>query len=332
MGSAEKLVDNWGRVHDQLRISVTDRCNLRCLYCMGRQPASYLSRSALLTYEEIIRFVRAVAKLGLRHVRLTGGEPLVRKDLPALVASLAAVEGIEDVSLTTNGSLLSQWASPLKEAGLRRVNISLDCLCPAKYHWLTGGELDSVLKGVDCACRAGFDTIKINAVAIRHFSESEIIPLAEFARRIGAEIRFIELMPSPQDNGSPHFEPLPASEVLAALEAHYGKLVPLEQTSAKSPATVYKFPDGNGLVGIIPALTRPFCATCNRLRLSADGKLRNCLFAFESWDIRALLRRGASEKTLQEIVLAAVNAKWQSRPEPEDKNLRLPMPMYRAGG
>lgn len=332
MNTPGRLVDKWGRVHDELRLSVTDRCNLRCLYCVGEQPVRYRSRSALLSYEEIVNFVNIVSRLGIRRIRLTGGEPLVRKDLSNLVAALAAIEDIEDISLTTNGSLLSRWALPLKAAGLRRVNISLDCLCPRKYRWLTGGELAAVLSGIEASCEAGFEQIKINAVAIRDFSEAEIIPLANFARKLGATIRFIELMPTSDGNPSAELRPLPADEILAILEAEYGKLRPLAHADPSGPATVYQFPDGNGVVGIIPALTRPFCHRCNRLRLSADGKLRTCLFSREEWDIRTLLKQNAPAEAIVGIVRAALDAKWQHRPYGEHDKLRLPVPMYRSGG
>jgi len=332
MSQPQLLVDNWGRTHSDLRISVTDRCNLRCAYCVGKGPVQFLPKSALLTFEEIVRIVRVAASAGITEVRLTGGEPLARKGLLRLVGMLREVPGLRTVTLTTNGTLLGSLALPLRDAGVERVNISLDTLSPEKYRVLTGGDITQALRGIEAALEAGFRTIKLNAVAIRGFTEEEVIPLTEFARQRGLEIRFIELMPLDDSFRPLELEPLPAQEIIRRLEAFYGPLIPERLSEGINPGGQYRFSDGKGKVGIIPTQTQPFCGHCNRLRLSADGILRFCLFASEGWNLRDIVRGGGCDEEILRTFLTAVRAKWKERPHEGTSAATLPVPMYRCGG
>ena len=273
--NAGPLLDTFGRVHNNLRISVTDRCNLRCTYCMPEE-VTFLDKGELLTFEEMARFVEIVAPLGIDKIRLTGGEPLLRRDLPRLVGMIAKIPGIKDVGLTTNGILLAHMAQPLFDAGLRRINISLDALDPIRFRQLARRDgLDKVLEGIHAAKKAGFDPVKINAVAIRGITENEVVPLARFSREHGLELRFIEYMPIGADEwerDKVYF----AHEILDQLEQNVGPLVPAKSFDPKAPAMDFDYVDGGGRVGIIASVSRPFCMSCNRVRLTAEGK-RNCL-------------------------------------------------------
>ena len=310
MPTAARLVDSFGRVHTNLRISVTDRCNIRCTYCMP-EAVTFLPRSDLLTFEEIERLVRVAAGLGVNKVRLTGGEPLVRRDLDRLVTRLAAVAGIDDLGLTTNGMLLADQAQALYNAGLRRINVSLDTLDPARFRALTRRDgLDRVIAGIEAARAVGFSPIKLNAIALKGETEAELVPLARFARDHGAELRFIEYMPL--DAGAwERDKVLLATEMIARLEAEFGPLVPTGDQDPRSPSLDFDYADGSGRVGFIASVSRPFCGNCNRLRLTADGKLRNCLFALDETDLRALLRaEQADDPTLVGALRASVAGKW----------------------
>ena len=304
------LTDSFGRVHNNLRISVTDRCNLRCTYCMPEE-VTFLDKGALLTFEEIARFVAVAAPLGIDKVRLTGGEPLLRRDLPRLVRMICAIPGIKDVGLTTNGLLLAQQATALYDAGLRRINVSLDCLDPARFREITRRDgLEMVIDGILAAKRAGFDPVKINAVSIRGFTEREVVPLAQFAREHGLEMRFIEYMPIGADQwerGKVYF----AHEILEQLERDVAPLVPAEDYDPRAPAMEFRYTDGGGRVGIIASVSRPFCMSCNRVRLTADGKLRNCLFAIDEADVKHLLRGDAPDEQIAAVILQNVRDKWE---------------------
>ncbi len=302
------LVDTFGRAHTNLRVSVTDRCNLRCTYCMPEDVA-FLPRAELLTFEEITRVVRVAAGLGVDKVRLTGGEPLVRRDLPTLVRMLAAVPGITDLGLTTNGLLLAAQADALFAAGLRRLNVSLDTLDPGRFRELTRRDgLPAVLAGLDAARRAGFAPIKVNAVAIRGFAEHDVVPLARYCREHGFALRFIEYMPIGADPWE-RDKVVPADEILDRIGRAVGELVPAGGDAA-SPSADYAYRDGGGRVGVIASVTRPFCGACNRLRLTADGKVRNCLFALDEADARGLLRAGAPDAAVADLIRDTVRAKW----------------------
>jgi cyclic pyranopterin phosphate synthase len=304
------LTDTFGRVHNNLRISVTDRCNLRCTYCMPEEVV-FMDRAELLTFEEIVRFVRVAAPLGIDKIRLTGGEPLMRRDLPRLVRMLSDVPGIRDVGLTTNGILLADQAQAFYDAGLRRINISLDTLDAGRFRQLTRRDgLDRVIDGILAAKRIGFEPIKINAVSIRGMTESDVVPLALFARQHGLQMRFIEYMPigaETWEREKVYF----AHEILEQLEREVAPLVPAEHYDPRAPAMEFRYTDGGGEVGFIASVSRPFCANCNRLRLTSDGKLRNCLFALDEVDVKGLLRGQASDEAIAEVIHGNVQAKWE---------------------
>jgi cyclic pyranopterin phosphate synthase len=303
------LVDTFGRIHNNLRVSVTDRCNLRCTYCMP-EDALFQDLSGLLTFEEIAAFVRVAARLGVNKVRLTGGEPLLRKNLPALVRMVAAIPGIVDLGLTTNGVLLADQAEALHAAGVRRLNVSLDTLDPDRFRAIARRDrLDRVLAGLAAARRAGFAPIKINAVAIRGFAELDVIPLARYARENGFEMRFIEYMPIGADVWERE-KVMSAAEILELIAREVGSLEAANHDPS-APAQDYTYRDGGGTVGIIASVSQPFCHNCNRLRLTADGKVRNCLFALEETDVRGLLR---STPIDEEAIAAALRGSvWAKR-------------------
>lgn len=329
----DPLIDACGRAHTDLRIAVTDRCNVRCAYCMSSEGAEPLPHGAILSYEEILRFVAVAAPLGIRKLRLTGGEPLVRKDVVRLVAMLVAVPGIQEVAMTTNGILLAQYAAALKAAGLQRLNISLDALSPERFRQATRrDELPRVLEGIAAARQAGFDRIKLNTVAIRGLTEEEIVPLARFARQQDLELRFIEFMPLDDDRQWAPECVLSGEDILKTLAAAFGPLAPVASDTPHAPARQYRYADDGGRIGLVPAVNHPFCGDCNRLRLTADGKLRNCLFAAESWDVRALLRTGGSDQQIVELMRAALQAKKPARGSDDGQLAPADRPMYQIGG
>jgi cyclic pyranopterin phosphate synthase len=329
----QPLIDVYGRTHTDLRIAVTDRCNVRCAYCMSSEDAHPLPHDAILSYEEIARFVAVAAPLGIRKLRLTGGEPLVRKDVTRLVAMLVAVPGIQEVAMTTNGILLAEHAAALKAAGLQRLNISLDALSPERFCQATRrDELPRVLEGIAAARAAGFDRIKLNTVAIRGLTEEEIVPLARFAREHDLELRFIEFMPLDGDRQWAPERVLSGEDILAKLAAAFGPLDPVASETPQAPARQYRYADGGGRVGLVPAVSHPFCSDCNRLRLTADGKLRNCLFAAEPRDVRALLRGGGSDRQIVELIREAVAAKRMARGRDDGQFAPAGRPMYQIGG
>ena len=302
------LVDGFGRVADDLRVSVTDRCNFRCTYCMPAEGMEWLPRSEVLSFEEIARLVRVFAGLGVRTVRLTGGEPLLRRDLEVLVAQLGAT-GLSDLSMTTNGFLLAGKAEALAGAGLRRVNVSVDSLLRHRFESMTRRDaLDAVLEGLAAAERAGMSPIKLNCVVIRGTNDDEVLDFARFARATGYEVRFIEFMPLDADEAWSRDQVMSSDEVRQVVDRTYPLL---RQDGGREPARSYRFADGApGRVAVIPSVTAPFCATCNRVRLTADGQFRTCLFSLEETDLRALLRSGANDADIASAVAAAVSGKW----------------------
>ena len=327
------LVDCHGRFHTELRISVTDRCNLRCYYCMPAEGVECYPHDEVLTYEEIERFVRVAAKLGVRKLRLTGGEPLVRKGVVRLVEKLAAVPGIDDLALTTNGVLLGKFSDALRAAGLRRLNVSLDTLDPERFHRITRREeLPRVLDGIAAACRAGFTEIRLNALAIRDLTEDEIVPLAHFARQHDLQLRFIEFMPADADKQWSSDRVLPGEEILRILGEAIGPLEPVAHNGSPRPASRYRFVDGGGQIGLIRSVTRPFCGDCTRLRLTADGKVRNCLFSTEQWDARNVLRGGGTQRQLAQLLQLAVSAKPKARGSHDGLLAPSDRPMHQIGG
>jgi GTP 3',8-cyclase len=325
------LLDTFGRVHNNLRISVTDRCNLRCVYCMPEEVV-FMERNELLTFEEITRFVEIAVTLGIDKIRLTGGEPLMRRDLPRLVAMLAKIPGIKDIGLTTNGILLAPLAQPLFDAGLRRINISLDTLDPDRFRQLARRDgLTQVLDGIHAAKKAGFDPVKINAVSIRGITEHEVVALARFAREHGLELRFIEYMPIGADRwerDKVYF----AHEILDQIEQNIGPLAPAADYDPKAPAMDFDYLDGAGRVGIIASVSRPFCTSCNRVRLTADGKLRNCLFALTETDLKPLLRGRAGRDEIVALVRANVWDKWEGHEINTARFVKPERTMHTIGG
>jgi GTP 3',8-cyclase len=326
------LVDSFGRRHNNLRISVTDRCNLRCTYCMP-EDVEFLPKDHLLTFEEITRVAAIAASLGVDKLRLTGGEPLLRQDLDRLVRMLVAIPGISDIGMTTNGLLLEKQASRLFDAGLRRLNVSLDALDEAKFRKLARRPgVDRVLAGVAEAKRVGFQSIKINAVAIKGETEEEIVPLARYCRDQGLELRFIEFMPLEADGIWNRSSVLTAEDILAILaEGGLPAVACVDERMAK-PAEEFVFADGVGKLGIIGSVSRPFCASCNRLRMTAEGKLRNCLFSIEETDLRGPLRTGADDDAIAAIFRSVVADKWAGHQINSPTYIRPPRTMHAIGG
>ncbi len=333
MTSNEPLIDTLGRVHTNLRLSVTDRCNIRCFYCMPDENVRFLPRREILTFEEIERFVRVAASLGVNKLRLTGGEPLVRAELPRLVERLAAIEGIYDIALTTNGILLEEQAQALKDAGLARINISLDALTEETFRKIARRDgLDRVLAGIAAAKAADFKKIRLNAVAIKGITEPEVVPLANFARAGGMEMRFIEFMPLDAENNWQHDQVLSGQEIRRQIEQAIGPLEPAQRTDPSQPATDYRFADGSGTIGFINPVTQPFCEDCNRLRITAEGKIRNCLFSTVEWDARALLRGGGTDPDLAQLLRDCVRAKKPGHGIDSPGFVRPARAMYEIGG
>ena len=327
------LIDSFGRSHNNLRISVTDRCNIRCFYCMPAENVEFMDKVELLTFEEIERFVRVAVPLGINKLRLTGGEPLVRRELNKLVKKLAAIPGIEDIGLTTNGILLADQAADLYAAGLRRINVSLDALTAEKFKQFTRRDgFEKVLEGIQAAQQAGFDPVKINAVSVRGLSEEEIVPFGHFARKTGVEIRFIEYMPLDADNSWERSKVLFAHEIIERLSAEIMPLIPAGHHDPSAPAADFVFEDGIGRIGFIASISQPFCMNCNRIRLTADGKLRNCLFSLEETDIRTLLRERGTDTAIAEAIRTSVAAKKEGHEINTARFIQPDRPMYSIGG
>jgi GTP 3',8-cyclase len=327
------LVDLHGRTHTSLRISVTDRCNIRCFYCMPNENVRFRPRDEILTFEEITRFVRVVAQMGVHRLRLTGGEPLVRSDLPRLVKMLADLPGIDDLALTTNGILLDEQAADLRRAGLQRLNISLDTLSEETFQKISRREgLDRVLAGIAAAQRVGFDQIRLNAIAIQGLTEDEIIPLARFARDRGLELRFIEYMPLDAEQHWQSTDVLDGDKIRAILEAEFGPLCPVGRLHPGQPATDFEYSDGRGRIGLIQPVSQPFCSACDRLRLTAEGQVRNCLFSTAEWDARAILRGQGTDDELATLVRDCVAAKAPAHGINTIDFVRPERAMYQIGG
>jgi cyclic pyranopterin phosphate synthase len=305
----EPLIDGHGRAIGDVRVSVTDRCNFRCQYCMPAEGLPWLEREAVLSFEEIARLVSLLSDMGVHDVRLTGGEPLVRREFPQLVAMLSAIDAVRDLSVTTNGYLLERDAEALVRAGVTRFNVSIDSLQRDRFFEMTRRDaLPRVLRGLEVlAAFPEAHPIKVNAVAMRGFTEQEAIPFAEFARSHPYEVRFIEFMPLDADHSWTPDSVLSGDEVRAAIHAVH----PLEPEPREPSATarVYRFADGRGRIGFINPVSDPFCGDCNRIRLTADGKLRTCLFSLNETDLRAPLRDGADDDQLEQVIRDAVWAK-----------------------
>ena len=316
-----ELVDSFGRTVRDLRISVTDRCNFRCTYCMPEEGMRWLPRTDVLTYEEIVRVARiCVERFGVDGIRLTGGEPTVRAHLPVLIEKLASLEVPAnadsplagkpvDLALTTNGATLALVAHDLKRAGLSRINVSLDTLDREKFIQITKrDELDSVLEGISVALDVGFSPVKVNAVVQRGVNDDEVVALAAFGREHEVEVRFIEFMPLDAQGGWLNNAVVGQDEIVSTIH----NVFPLEQLPSRgaAPADRWRYLDGRGTVGVIPTVTKPFCGDCDRVRLTADGQFRTCLFATDEFDVRALLRGGAGDDAIEALLRRAVGEKW----------------------
>jgi cyclic pyranopterin phosphate synthase len=302
-------LDRLGRPMRDLRISVTDRCNFRCTYCMPFDEYQWIERQEVLSFEEIVRLVRICLDFGTEQVRLTGGEPLVRKDLHKLIERLSRIEGLSDISLTTNGALLAEQAVDLRAAGLQRINVSIDTLRPDRFLALTKrGNLDDVLNGLSAAKAAGMQPIKINAVIIRGTNDDEIVDLTAFARDNGFEMRFIEYMDVGNANAWSLAKTVSKKEILDIVQARF-PVREVGRDHGSAPAVDYEFLDGKGEIGIIGSVTEPFCSSCTRARLTADGKLVTCLFAETGFDLKAILRSGATDDALRK----AISQVWLAR-------------------
>jgi GTP 3',8-cyclase len=330
--SREPLYDGHGRRISDLRVSVTDRCNFRCQYCMPADGLPWLEREEILRFEEIERIVRLMADMGVHDVRLTGGEPLVRREFPALVGMLARVDGVEDLALTTNAYLLERDADALVEAGVTRVNVSIDSLQRDRFFQITRRDsLGQVLRGLEAIGRhSEVRPIKVNAVAMRGFTEEEAIPFAEFARSTAYQVRFIEFMPLDADRAWSRDSVLAGEELRRIIDAVH----PLEEVPRERSATarVFRFRDGRGEIGFVNPVSEPFCEDCNRVRLTAEGKLRTCLFSLHETDLRDPLRAGASDDELERIVRDAVWRKELKHHVGEEGFRQPPRTMSAIGG
>ena len=328
----EQLVDSWGREIRSIRVSVTDKCNFRCRYCMPAEGLDWLPRDEVLSFEEIARLVRVLAAMGVDEVRLTGGEPLVRRELPVLVGMLADTPGVRDLSLTTNGVLLDRLAGPLVAAGLRRLNVSLDSLAHVRFAEITRRDaLDRVLAGLEVAeSYPELRPIKVNCVAIRGFTEAEVPAFAELARRKPYVVRFIEFMPLDADQAWHEDEVLTGAEIRALIEEHW----PLVEVPAKASSTArrFRFADGAGEIGFVNPVSEPFCSSCDRIRMTADGQLRTCLFSRKEWDLKTPLREGASDDELAALLRFAVRHKELKHRINEPGFVRASRSMSQIGG
>ncbi len=313
-GNDLKLIDNCNRHLNYLRISITDRCNLQCRYCVPQELIPKLSHTDILTYEEILRVVRVATRLGISKVRVTGGEPLVRKGVYEFLQELEASEGLKDVSLTTNGVLLHDNLAKIQSAGISRINISLDTLDRQKFHDITGfDEFERVWQGIQEAHQTGFYPIKLNIVALRGVNDTELVEMARLSLRFPFHIRFIEYMPIGQADFKPE-SLLLVPEIKDRIRV-LGNLIPIREDMHDGPAQRYRYPDAEGEVGFIPAISQHFCNKCNRLRLTASGQLRPCLLSDHQEDLKKVLRENGSDQDLADIFISAVNHK------PSDHNL-----------
>ena len=333
MSFSGPLIDRFGRVHSSLRVSVTDRCNIRCFYCMPNENVQFKPRQEILTFEEVERFVRVVVQMGVNRIRITGGEPLVRADLPDLIRLLSRIPGVDDLAMTTNGVLLADHAEALKRAGVRRLNVSLDGMSEETFAKVARRQgVDRVLEGIATAKAVGFEKIRLNAVAIRGITEAEVLPLTRFARASQLELRFIEFMPLDAERNWNSEQVLTGAVIREMLQSEFGQLMPAERPDPSQPAVDYQFADGIGRVGFINPVSEPFCSTCNRLRITAEGQVRNCLFSMEEWDARQLLRSNSSDRDLAELVQTCVGAKKVGHGMDSPDFLRPKRAMYELGG
>jgi len=304
-----QLIDSYNRHINYLRISITDRCNLRCIYCMPKEGISLIGHDDILSYEELLRIACIAVKKGITKIRITGGEPLARKGVVQFVSALSGIQGIQDLSMTTNGILLSPAAQPLRSAGLKRLNISLDSLNPDKYTMITrGGDINQIIAGIKSAQEAGFSPIKINVVVIRGINDDEITSFAKLSMEKNLQVRFIEYMPVGMENGWEKERFVSADEIRQSIKT-IGPLLELPSDNGSGPAQMYTIEGAQGRLGFITALSDHFCATCNRLRLTPDGKLRTCLFSDAEVDLKTKMRQGCSDDALADIINEAILSK-----------------------
>lgn len=330
MPTVGPLIDRYGRVHDDLRVSVTDRCNLRCVYCMPENGMTFLARQALLSFDEIVRVATVSASLGVTSLRLTGGEPLVRTGLVSLVARLSRL-GFDDLSLTTNGMLLAPLAAPLAAAGLTRVNISCDSLRSDRFESIRRrGDLTTVLSSMEAAEAEGLTPLKVNVVLLRGVNDDEVLDFAAFARETGRVVRFIEFMPLDAQGRWDKAQLVSGHEIFNLISAAW-PLEPIER-GGSAPAERFRFADGRGEIGLISSVTQPFCGSCNRLRLTSDGALRNCLFSDEELSLRDLIREGGDDQQIATLLRRAVWEKFPGHAINEPDFLRPARSMSMIGG
>lgn len=331
--TAAPLIDRFDRIHDSLRLSVTDRCNLRCLYCMPESADDFEDAASLLSFDQIERVARVLAASGVNKIRITGGEPLLRRSLPELVERLAAIPCIDDLAITTNGIRLPALAEPLQKAGIRRVNISLDTLNEESFQRVTRRRgLDRVIAGIDAAVAAGFDEIRLNALAIRGLNEDQILPLARFAKERGLLLRFIEYMPLGGDRSWQSDQMLSGATVREWIQRELGPLVPLGRPHPSQPSIDFEYADGGERIGFINPVSDPFCGACNRLRLTAAGALRNCLFSHHEWQLAPLLAAGADDAMLLATIRECLEAKEAGHLITRPGFRQPDRPMYQIGG
>ena len=326
------IVDSFGRKHRSLRISVTDRCNIRCFYCMP-ENVKFLPQDSILSFEEIHRIAGILARQGVSRVRLTGGEPLVRSQLWNLVELLKSVRGIEEVALTTNGILLSDQAEKLKASGLDRINVSLDSIDRDKFKEITRRDaLDKVLAGIDAAISAGFENIRINAVSVNGISETEVVPLVTWAQQQGLHLRFIEFMPLDGDQAWQNQQVFTGVMLREIIEKKFGSLTPVYRERSSQPATDFQLSEVGPLIGFIDSVTEPFCQACDRMRITAEGKLRNCLFSTEEWDLKELIRANATDERIEERIRLGIKHKKRGHGSDSGRFVRPERAMYQIGG
>lgn len=333
MSELPQIVDSFGRVHTNLRISVTDRCNIRCFYCMPLENVNFLPRAELLTFDEIVRFAKVAARMGVNQIRLTGGEPLVRRDFTELVKMLNQIDGIDDIAMTTNALLLEKHAVELKSVGLNRLNISLDALDEETFKRIARREgLQKVLDGIRAAQDAGFANIKVNTVAIANVNEDQIVPMASFCREQNLHLRFIEFMPLDAEENWEHADVLSGESIRQKISNEVEPLVAVETQDPHQPATDFVYEDGAGKVGFINSVSQPFCSSCNRLRITSEGQLRNCLFSTAEWDARKLMRSNATDNDIAQLILECVGAKAAGHGTNDLQFVRPQKAMYQIGG
>lgn len=329
--SMRPIQDQYNRIIDYMRISITDRCNLRCMYCMPSEGIKPVAHNNILRYEEITRIVSTAARLGVKKIRITGGEPLIRGNLPFLIASIHNIDGIDDISVTTNGILLKKQIRQLAAAGLDRINVSLDSLNADKYREITrGGDINAVLEGIQMAQQEGVAPIKLNMVPIKGFNDDEIESFAELTVKTALHVRFIEFMPIGAGTAWSEDKYISTGEIKKRVAA-IAPLIPVKLRKS-GPARYYRFENAPGVIGFISPITHHFCGSCNRLRLTSDGKLRPCLFSETEIDLKSVIRSGGSDEEIERLIRLSVEVKPQGHNMGHERNFTHLKPMSKIGG